>query len=113
MQSEAKTSSTVEELPIEDFEWKKFTSFEAFLYKLHLLLNNLFCRLFNQHDWIILIESWNYNKIESIQEFQLHCARKLKCSCCGKIVHYKDAQLSRKQNSYYKFYTTNYFRYRY
>ena len=113
MHDKAKYVEIVAEIPIEDFEWKNYTSFETLLHRLHLIFNKFFCSWFNQHDWIILIENWNYNKIQNIQEFQLHCARKLKCSCCGKIVSYKDAKLTRKQDSYYKFYTTNYFRYRY
>lgn len=97
------------EIPLEKFRWNTFSIFESVLFKLYLLFNWIFCYMFNQHDWNILIVNWEYSKIDSVDDFRNHCAKQLKCSCCGKIVAAKKANLSPSQTFRYNFYTKDYF----
>ena len=105
--------NVVAELPIEAFVWKKFSLLETIAHKLHLVFNWIFCQVFGQHDWTILVVAWNYRHIQSVEEFRLRCAHKLKCSCCEKVVDSDDANLTLEQNGMYNFYTNRYFKYRY
>lgn len=103
----------LEEYPLEDFKWKSFSSFEAFKYKIHTIFNSIFCRLFNEHDWVVLITPWNFDNIDNLENFRLHCAKSFKCSCCEKIVDRDTILLSSSQELVYNFYTKKYFKYYY
>lgn len=105
--------NVLEEYPLEDFKWKSFSIYESFKYKIHILFNWIFCRLFNEHNWIALITSWEFDRIKSLEDFRIYCAKKLKCSCCERIVERDTILLSYGEELSYNFYTKKYFKYYY
>jgi hypothetical protein len=101
------------ELPLEGFEWKTFSYFETFKHQIHVTFNWLFCSLLDQHDWLIQINDQTYFTIDTVEKFQRHCANKLRCSCCNKIVDVDDAKLTFSEDVWYNHFTKKYFHYHY
>jgi hypothetical protein len=101
------------ELPLEGFKWKGFSYSDTLKHNIHLFFNFIFCKLLNKHDWVIQVIDWDFDEVNTVEKFRLHCARNLKCSCCEKIVDIDNADLNWTQKVWYDHFTKNYFNYNY
>jgi len=104
-------STDYEQIVLQDYTWNNFSFFDSIKYKLHLFFVWLFCTLFQSHDWIILISSWNFSDVTTVEEFRKYQAKLLMCSCCKKIKHINEANLNGAEMFAYKHRTYKYFKY--